>query len=125
MAPARDHSWFGVYTNLAAASDWWVVNNRTTGRVQLSTIAAGGVADITIMFGHDPNEVTQRYHDIVGRPVLTPMWALGWGQSKQGYKNTSELREVIKQYEDNNLPIDSLWSDVDYMEDSKDFTLDP
>jgi len=89
MAPAQDHTWFGVYTNLADASDWWVENNATSGTVNLTTIASGGIVDISIMFGLNPNEVTQRYHDLVGRPVLTPLWSLGWGQSRYGYKNTT------------------------------------
>lgn len=51
-------------------------------------IATGGIADISVFFGDDPIEVTKAYHIIVGRPVLTPMWALGWHQSKWGYKST-------------------------------------
>ena len=71
-------SWVGVYTNLAAAQDWYVTNNDDTGTIDLKTMAAGGIVDVTIMMGADPNEVTQRYHDLIGKPVLTPMWALGW-----------------------------------------------
>lgn len=113
-----------MYTNLADASDWWVENNDTTGHVNLTTFASGGIVDITIMFGLNPNEVTQRYHDLIGYPVLTPMWALGWGQSRRGYNNTTVLQDVTKGYEDNNLPLDSLWSDMDYMDGFKDFTID-
>lgn len=78
MAQAQDLSWFGIYTNLAAAQDWWIANNPDNGTVDVQMIAIGGIADITFMFGPSPNEVTQRYHDVVGKPVLTPMWALGW-----------------------------------------------
>jgi len=67
--------------------------------VNLTTIAAGGLADITIILGADPNEVTRRYHDIVGKPVLTPMWALGWHQCRWGYQNTAALEDVVANYE--------------------------
>jgi len=40
------------------------------------------------MYGQDPNEVTVQYQSIVGNPVLTPQWALGWNQCKWGYKST-------------------------------------
>ena len=50
-------TWFGVYTNLAAAQDWLVKNDNFNGMVNLTTIATGGCIDITIMFGADPNEV--------------------------------------------------------------------
>ena len=53
------------------------------------------------------------------------MWALGWHQCKWGYKNTSELMEVKQGYENLTLPLDTIWSDIDYMDAYKDFTFDP
>ena len=124
MAPATDGTWYGVYTNLAHAQDWWVTNDNTTGITNLTTIATGGIADISIVFGANPIEVTQEYHKIVGTPVLTPMWALGWHQCKWGYKNTDELKDVKDNYKEFNLPLDTIWSDIDYMDAYKDFTYD-
>lgn len=66
MASARDDTWFGVYTNLAHAQDWWIKNNNLTGIVDLTSVASGGLADITFVFGADPNEVTRMYHELVG-----------------------------------------------------------
>jgi len=44
------------------------------------------------MTGSNPNEVVERYHqDVVGLPVVTPQWALGWHQSRHGYKDTAYL----------------------------------
>ena len=76
------------------------------------------------MTGKNPNEVTQKYHELVGKPLLTPMWALGWGQSRWGYANVSQLQAVQAGYAENNLPLDIQFSDVDYMQDFKDFTYD-
>lgn len=106
MGKATDGSWFGVYTNLAAAQDWWLKNDKATGTVNITTIAAGGLGDVWIMTGKDPNEVTMKYHEIVGKPVLTPIWALGWNQCKWGYKNVTELRAVKAGYAENDLPLD-------------------
>ena len=77
MAKATDQSWFGVYTNLAAAQDWWIAGNGD-GTINMTTIATGGEGDLYFFFGADPNELTQAYHNIVDKPVLTPQWALGW-----------------------------------------------
>jgi len=125
MAPARDESWFGVYTNLAAAQDWWLVNDPDNGQVSLTAVATGGLADVTVILGADPNEVTRRYHDLVGKPVLTPMWALGWHQCRWGYTSTAALDDVVTNYEEGKFPLDAQWSDIDYMEEYKDFTIDP
>lgn len=34
------------------------------------------------------------------------------------------LLDVIKNYEANDLPLDTIWSDIDYMIDYEDFTID-
>lgn len=72
MTQANDSSWFGVYTNLAHAQDWWIANDNVTGVTSLSTIATGGILDVSFVFGDNPIEVTKEYHKIVGAPVLTP-----------------------------------------------------
>jgi alpha-glucosidase len=79
MAQASDQSsWFGVFINNAAAQDWWIKNDATTGDVTVKTMAAGGVSDMYFFDGTDPNDATKSYHRIVGLPVVTPQWALGW-----------------------------------------------
>jgi len=66
------------------------------------------------------------YHTIVGTPVLTPMWALGWHQSRYGYKNIDELKAVRNGYKSHSkyreIPLESIWADIDYMQDYRDFT---
>lgn len=54
MAQATDQTWFGVFTNLAAAQDWWVTNDATAGTVTVKTIAAGGIADLYFFTGANP-----------------------------------------------------------------------
>lgn len=34
------------------------------------------------------------------------------------------LLDVVKNYEANDLPLDTIWSDIDYMIDYEDFTID-
>jgi len=63
--------WFGIFTNLAAAQDWWV-KNEDRGFVDVKTIATGGVGDLYFMPAFDPNTVVKLYHTIVGKPVLVP-----------------------------------------------------
>lgn len=128
MGQASDKTWFGVFTNLAAAQDWWIKNDvggdTGPGSVKLTTIAAGGVADIYIMLGAGPNEVTTLYHTVVGKPVLTPQWALGWNQCRWGYGSTEELEWVVGNYSKHQLPLDVQWSDIDYLDNYRDFTYD-
>ena len=75
--------------------------------------------------GAGPNEVAKMYHTaIVGNPVLTPQWALGWNQCKYGYKNTQEMVDSVQGYKNFSIPLDTQWVDIDYMNDYQDFTFD-
>jgi hypothetical protein len=59
MAKATDDSWFGVYTNLAAAQDWWIKTNQTVNReVDIKNYAAGGVGDLYFFTDDNPNLLT-------------------------------------------------------------------
>jgi alpha-glucosidase (family GH31 glycosyl hydrolase) len=82
MGRATDSTWFGMYANLINAQDWYIKNNRTTGEVTVKVRAAGGLGDLYFMLDHDPHNITRSYHTIVGFPVATPQWALGWHHSK-------------------------------------------
>jgi alpha-glucosidase (family GH31 glycosyl hydrolase) len=57
--------------------------------------------------------------------VLPPQWALGWNQCRWGYENTDDLSHVVNNYSYYNLPLDTQWSDIDWMQDYRDFTFDP
>ena len=60
----------------------------------------------------------------MGRSAVPPFWSLGFHQSKWGYENVSVLENVIKQYAKNDIPLDTIWSDIDYMKDYETFTVD-
>jgi len=94
MARGKDgadgtQAWIGGFYNLANAQDWRVMNDASSGEVNLKTYSAGGLGDLFFFTGVDPNEIVTKYHTIVGTPVLTPQWALGWNQCRWGYNSTA------------------------------------
>ena len=107
MGMASDNTWFGVFNNLAAAQDWWIANDKTTGNVAMKTLAVGGMGDLYFMNAGSPDEVTVLYHMIVGKPVLTPQWALGWHQCRWGYNDTQALIDVVGNYTKYGIPLDT------------------
>ena len=58
-------------------------------------------------------------------PVLIPQWALGWHHSRQGIRSIGEMGQIVQNFTDYNLPLDAIWSDVDYMSNYDVFTVDP
>jgi hypothetical protein len=58
MGRKAQDSWFGVYTNLAAAQDWEIKNDKVKGSVNIKISAAGGVGDILLMSASTPEKIT-------------------------------------------------------------------
>jgi len=85
----------------------------------------GGVIDLNFFLGESPEEASRKYHKYLGGWTLPALWHLGHHQSKfQGYMNADHLAQIIKGFEDANLPLESLWSDLDYTIGGKSFVLD-
>ncbi|KAF4318740.1 hypothetical protein BBO99_00005491 [Phytophthora kernoviae] len=85
----------------------------------------GGVLDFNILMGPSPAEALSQYTKLIGRPKLMPYWSYGFHQCRWGYGSVDALRTVVNKYASNNLPLDVVWSDIDYMDRSHGFTLDP
>lgn len=82
----------------------------------------GGNLEFYVFIGPTPMDVCRQYINFIGKPVLPPYWSLGFHQCRFGYENINTLKEVVKKYNENRLPLDCIWADIDYMENFKDFT---
>ncbi|KAJ8368022.1 hypothetical protein SKAU_G00080500 [Synaphobranchus kaupii] len=84
----------------------------------------GGVLDFYILLGDTPEGVVQEYLELIGRPVIPPYWALGFQLSRWGYESLDEVKRTVERNREIGLPYDVQYTDIDYMEDKKDFTYD-
>jgi alpha-glucosidase len=86
----------------------------------------GGRLDVTIITADTMLEVIQQYHLLITQPAyVPPYWSLGMNQCRWGYKNLTILEEVVANYTNANLPLEVIWSDIDYMDRFRIFTTDP
>ena len=74
--------------------------------------------------GDGPYAITRTLLKAIGPCYLPPLWAFGYGQSRFGYAKDQDFRDVAKGHADNDLPLDYICMDIDYMDGFKDFSVD-
>ena len=79
--------------------------------------------ELYIITGGDLNDISRQFRQLIGRSYIPPKWAFGLAQSRFGYKTAEDVREVARQYKENDLPLDMICMDIDYMQDYADFTV--
>lgn len=94
-----------------------------TKRDQL-VIQAGGDCVIYVIEGEGMKEIVKQFRRLIGQSYLPPKWAFGYQQSRWGYQNEEDVREVVKGHHDRGIPLEAVYLDIDYMEAYKDFTVD-
>ncbi|USP79208.1 glycoside hydrolase family 31 protein [Curvularia clavata] len=86
----------------------------------------GGAIDLFFFDGPSQPDVTMEYQkSAIGLPAMQQYWAFGFHQCRWGYRNWTETREIVETMKAFNIPLETIWLDIDYMDQYRDFTLDP
>nr|XP_042130484.1 putative maltase-glucoamylase-like protein FLJ16351 [Peromyscus maniculatus bairdii] len=118
MALEEDGSATGVLLLNSNAMD---VTLQPTPALTYRTI--GGILDFYMVLGPTPELVTQQYTQLIGRPAMTPYWALGFQLSRYGYQSDEEIASLYDAMVAAQIPYDVQHVDIDYMDRKLDFTL--
>ena len=86
---------------------------------------AGGNLDYYMIPGRTPKDVLKRYQALTGKNMLQQKWIYGYHQSRWSYYTEREVLDTVKTMRDNQLPIDAVHMDIDYMEGFRVFTFHP
>ena len=80
--------------------------------------------DVYIIEGDSLKDIVHQFRTLVGRSYIAPRWALGYGQSRWGYDCAADIRRVCRMHRENNIPLDMIYVDIDYMDGYRNFTVD-
>ena len=119
----KNNKFLGILFNNINAQDTYI-NSLSEENVLLEHRTIGGVIDYYLYYNENPDTVLIKLHDIIGQPIMPPYWSLGFHQCRYGYLNTQEIKDVYKQYNDKDFPIDTFWADIDILEEKRIFVLE-
>ncbi|XP_013915888.1 PREDICTED: maltase-glucoamylase, intestinal-like, partial [Thamnophis sirtalis] len=110
---------FGVFLMNSNAMDFAL---QPAPAVTYRTI--GGVLDFYVFLGNTPEEVVQQYLLLIGLPWMPSYWNLGFHICRWNYTDLNDVKAVVERNRAAGIPYDVQYTDIDYMEDKKDFTYD-
>ena len=119
----KNNKFLGILFNNINAQDTYI-NSFSDDNVLLEHRTIGGVIDYYLYYNENPDTVLIKLHDIIGQPIIPPYWSLGFHQCRYGYLNTQEIKDVYKQYNEKDFPIDTFWADIDILEEKRIFVLE-
>ncbi|MFN8608331.1 MAG: glycoside hydrolase family 31 protein [Vulcanimicrobiota bacterium] len=85
----------------------------------------GGEAELFALAASTPAELNRLLAELTGFPMRVPLWSLGFHQSRWGYREQSEIAELVGQFRRRQIPLDVVHLDIDYMDDFRSFSFHP
>ena len=61
--------------------------------------------------GDDMDEIISGYRTLTGKAPIMPKWAMGYWQSRERYKTSTEMIEALEGFRKRNIPIDNIVMD--------------
>ena len=113
--------WLGFVFLNSNAQDVIIHSDKNNTYLTHKTI--GGIIDYYIIVEDSPEKVVKSIQTLLGIPPLPPFWSFGYHQSRYGYKSFDDFKNVYEKYKSLEIPIDSMFLDIDSFKDNEMFTI--
>lgn len=111
---------FGLFIDFPARIRWDIGYTRQdTTKITVE----GEDFDLYLITGDTPRDIVREFRGAIGKSYIPPLWAFGFQQSRWSYHNSEAVDRVIEGYNRENIPLDCVYLDIDYMDSYKDFTV--
>ncbi|KIJ66056.1 glycoside hydrolase family 31 protein [Hydnomerulius pinastri MD-312] len=113
----------------AVGSDTWIDVERKetsagTEGTETHWISESGILDIFILPGPSPTHTLTQYAQLTGSLSLPPSYALAYHQCRWNYVSSDDVRGVMKRFDEEDIPVDVFWLDIEYAEGHEYFMWD-
>ncbi|KAI0077196.1 alpha-glucosidase [Panus rudis PR-1116 ss-1] len=109
----------------AVGSETWVdIAHPSPKSTETHWISESGILDVFILPGPTPKDVFAQYSRLTGTQQLPAEWSLGYHQCRWNYVSSEDVRTVQKRFDEEDIPVDVFWLDIEYAEEHKYFIWD-
>jgi len=70
-------------------------------------------------------EGTKSYYDLLGKQLMLPLYAFGFGASRWGWKDKAYIADVLQKFRDGQYCIDYIICDFEWFATETDYAFDP
>ncbi|CAG9328353.1 unnamed protein product [Blepharisma stoltei] len=103
------------------SSDTWVDISTHDSYKRTHWMSEAGIMEFVLMVEPSPLKVIESFTMFTGPPSFPPLYSLGYHQSRWNYSQ-ADVKEVSEGFDKNNIPLDSIWTDIDSVDDFKYLT---
>lgn len=109
----------------AVASETWIdVSHKSKKSTETHWVSESGILDLFLIPGPTPEDVFSQYAGLTGAAPIPPYFSLGYHQCRWNYITSNDIRTVQQRFDEEDMPVDVLWLDIEYSEDHKYFIWD-
>lgn len=109
----------------AIGSETWVdIEHPSSKSTRTHWISESGILDIFIIPGPTPEAVFAQYSKLTGTQAMPADWSLGYHQCRWNYVSSDDVRTLQKRFDEEDIPVDVFWLDIEYSEEHKYFIWD-
>ncbi|VDK85676.1 unnamed protein product [Litomosoides sigmodontis] len=88
-------------------------------QIDVHFMSESGLIDFFIMLGPKPNDIFRQNSGLSG------LFALGYHQCRWNYNDEGDVLEVHANFDKHDIPVDSIWLDIEHTDAKQYFTWDP
>lgn len=106
------------------AAEMYVDVTADNGSTDAHWFAESGIVDLFLLPGPTAADVWRSYAALTGMPSLPPLFSIAYHQCRWNYNNEADVTAVNTGFDDNDIPYDVLWLDIEHTDAKKYMTWD-
>ena len=96
----------------------------TDSQIDTQWIAESGIIDAFFFIGPTPKDILRQYTTVTGLPVMPQYFSIAYHQCRWNYKDEDDVYHVDASFDENDIPYDVLWLDIEHTDGKRYFTFD-